>query len=168
MDANQTAGEETWRQLHKNVESNIEQVLATTPHETTTVRPLASHHDNYTGQTSQTRRTLLEKQGRARKWCTPMDPHIWPSKSRTYSSYVRTQDVTQKTCRRLWTIGKSGERWSRISVLAARHDDDDDIYIYIYIYIYHDDDDDIYIYIYIYIFQPLCVNRIWQKVNSNR
>ena len=44
----------------------------------------------------------------------------------TYSSYVRTQDVTQKTCRRRWTIGKSGERWSRISVLAARLDDDDD------------------------------------------
>ena len=30
---------------------------------------------------------------------------------------------------------ESGERWSRISVLAARHDDDD-IYIYIYICIY--------------------------------
>ena len=29
----------------------------------------------------------------------------------TYSSYVRTQDVTQKTCRGRWTIGKSGERW---------------------------------------------------------
>ena len=43
----------------------------------------------------------------------------------TYSSYVRTQDVTQKTCRRWWTIGKSGERWSRISVLSARLDDDD-------------------------------------------
>ena len=28
---------------------------------------------------------LLEKQGRAHKWCTPMDPHIWPSKSRTTS-----------------------------------------------------------------------------------
>ena len=39
---------------------------------------------------------------------------------------VRTQDVTQKTCWRRWTIGKSGERWSRISVLAARLDDDDD------------------------------------------
>ncbi len=26
-------------------------------------------------------------------------------------------------------IGRSGERGSRISVLAARHDDDDDIYI---------------------------------------
>ena len=49
MDANQTAGEETWRQLHKNVESNIEQVLATTAQETPTVRPLASHHENYTG-----------------------------------------------------------------------------------------------------------------------
>ena len=42
----------------------------------------------------------------------------------TYSSYVRTRDVTQKTCRRRWMIGRSGERWSGISVLAARHDDD--------------------------------------------
>ena len=30
-------------------------------------------------------------------------------------------------------IGRSGERGSGISVLAARHDDDDDIYIYIYV-----------------------------------
>ena len=45
----------------------------------------------------------------------------------TYSNYVRTQDVTLKTCRRRWMIGRSGERGSRISVLAARHDDDDDI-----------------------------------------
>ena len=38
----------TKRQLHKNVESNIEQVLAATPHKTLAVRPLASHHKNYT------------------------------------------------------------------------------------------------------------------------
>ena len=44
----------------------------------------------------------------------------------TYSNYVRTQDVTLKTCRRRWMIGRSGERGSEISVLAARHDDDDD------------------------------------------
>ena len=44
----------------------------------------------------------------------------------TYSSYVRTQDVTLKTCQRRWIIGRSGERGSGISVLAARHDDDDD------------------------------------------
>ena len=40
--------EETRWQLHKNVESNIERVLATTPHKTPTIRPLASHHGNYT------------------------------------------------------------------------------------------------------------------------
>ena len=43
----------------------------------------------------------------------------------TYSSYVRIRDVALKTCQRRWTIGKSGERESGISVLAARHDDDD-------------------------------------------
>ena len=46
----------------------------------------------------------------------------------TYSNYVRTQDVTLKTFRRRWVIGRSGERESGISVLAARHDDDDDIH----------------------------------------
>ena len=44
----------------------------------------------------------------------------------TYSSYVRTQDVTLKTCQRQWMIGRSDERGSGISVLVARHDDDDD------------------------------------------
>ena len=43
----------------------------------------------------------------------------------TYSNYVRTQDVTLKTCWRRWMIGRSGERGSGISVLVARHDDDD-------------------------------------------
>ena len=44
----------------------------------------------------------------------------------TYSSYVRIRDVALKTCQRRWTIGRSGERGSGISVLAARHDDDDE------------------------------------------
>ena len=44
----------------------------------------------------------------------------------TYSSYVRTRDVTLKTCRRRWMIGRNGERRSGISALVARHDDDDD------------------------------------------
>ena len=42
------AEEETRRQLHKNVESNIEQVQATTPYKTPTILPSASHHENYT------------------------------------------------------------------------------------------------------------------------
>ena len=37
---------------------------------------------------------------------------------------MRIGDVAQKTCQRRRTIGKSGERGSGISVLAARHDDD--------------------------------------------
>ena len=44
----------------------------------------------------------------------------------TFSNYVRIRDMAQKTCLRRWTIGKSGERGSGISVLPARHDDDDD------------------------------------------
>ena len=43
----------------------------------------------------------------------------------TFSSYVRIRDVALKPCQRRWTIGKSGDRGSGISVLAARHDDDD-------------------------------------------
>ena len=53
--------------------------------------------------------------------------HYWRSKDElehTYSSCVRIRDVALKTCQRRWTIGRSGERWSGISVLAARHDDD--------------------------------------------
>ena len=34
--------------------------------------------------------SLLEKQGRAPWWCTPMDPHLWPSKSRTANSNIHT------------------------------------------------------------------------------
>ena len=45
--AKKTAEEETSRQLHKNVESNIEQVLVATPHKAPTIRPPASHHENY-------------------------------------------------------------------------------------------------------------------------
>ena len=41
-----------------------------------------------------------------------------------FSSYVRIRDVALKTCLRQWTIGKSGERGSGISVLVACHDDE--------------------------------------------
>ena len=36
------------------------------------------------------------------------------------------QGVTLRTCRKRWTIGRSGERGSGISVLMARQDDDDE------------------------------------------
>ena len=46
----------------------------------------------------------------------------------TFSSDVRIRDLALKTCQRRCTIGRSGERGSGISVLAARYDDDDDIH----------------------------------------
>ena len=105
------AGEEAGRKLHKNVESSIKQVLATTPHETPTIRTLAPHHKNYTSSTNQTRGTLLEKQGRAHKRCTPVDPHSWMCKSpaRTYIQAMWGH-VILKTCRRRWVIGRNGEQ----------------------------------------------------------
>ena len=44
MDANKTYGEKAWRQLHKNVASNIEQVLEAAPHKAAAVRPPITHH----------------------------------------------------------------------------------------------------------------------------
>ena len=44
----------------------------------------------------------------------------------TFSSYVRIRDVVLKTCLGRWTIGRSGERGSGISVLPVWHDDDND------------------------------------------
>ena len=56
-------------------------------------------------------------------------PHIARQKQddqlkHTFSSYVRIRDVAMKTYQRRWTIGRSGERGSGISVPAARHDDE--------------------------------------------
>ena len=47
LDANKTAGEKARRQLHKNAASNIEQILVATPQKAPTIRPPASHHENY-------------------------------------------------------------------------------------------------------------------------
>ena len=47
LDANKTAKKEDRQQLHKNAMSNIEQVLTATLHKAPTIRPPASHHENY-------------------------------------------------------------------------------------------------------------------------
>ena len=47
MDANKMAGVEARWKLRKNAASNLEQVLAATPHKAPTIRPPASHHENY-------------------------------------------------------------------------------------------------------------------------
>ena len=78
----------------------------------------------------------------------------------TFSSYVRIRDVVLKTCLGRWTIGRSGERGSGISVLPAWHDDDDDVAaavsvcLHFYTLSANTLGKDIYIYIYIYIYFP--------------
>ena len=53
------------------------------------------------------------------KQCDQLEP--------TYSSSVRIRDITLRTCQKRWTITRSGERGSGISVLVVRLDDDDDM-----------------------------------------
>ena len=118
------------RQLHQDAASNIKQVLVAHP----TKHQLYGHLPTIT-KTIQVRRTRHAGHcWRSRDehisdiflWT----PHMAGQKQddqleHTFSSYVRIRDVALKTCQRRWTIGRSGERGSGISVLAARHDDDD-------------------------------------------
>ena len=134
MDANKTAGEEARWQLHKNAACNPEQVLAATPHKTPTVRPPAPitktiqvRQTRHAGYCWRSRDELIRD---VLLWI----PHMATQKQddqleRTFSSYVRIRDVVLKTYLGRWTIGRSGERGSGISVLPARYDDDDDTYL---------------------------------------
>ena len=47
LDANKKAGEKARRQIHRNAASNIEKILVATPQKVTTIRPPASHNENY-------------------------------------------------------------------------------------------------------------------------
>ena len=133
MDANKAAGEEARGQLHKNATCNLKQVLAVTPPQDTNCTatcPLSRKLFKLDEPDMQD--TAGRNQGRTHKRCTLMDPHTWPCKSRTtstnitFSSYVRIRDVVLKTYLGQWTIGRSGERGSGISMLPARYDDDDE------------------------------------------
>ena len=86
LDAKKATGEKYRRQLHKNAASNIEQVLEATPHKAPTIRPPKTIQVRPTRHAGYCWRSRDE----LHKWCTPMDPHIWPSKSRTTSSNIHT------------------------------------------------------------------------------
>ena len=129
------------QQLHKDVASNIKQVLVTTPHKAPTIRPPAFHHENYPGTQdtagwAETSSLVMYSYGPPLMAEQKQDDQL----EHTYSSYVKIRDVVQKTGMRRWTIGKSGERGSGISVQAARHDDDDDddftVYLISFSYFY--------------------------------
>ena len=46
MGTNYTYGEKAWRILHKNAESNIEQILEATPNKAAAVRPPTTHYQS--------------------------------------------------------------------------------------------------------------------------
>ena len=75
----------------------------------------------------------------------------------TYSSSVRIRDLGLRTCQERWTIGRSGERCSGISVLAAWQDDDSQMRILCHNYV----NSCIYIYmcvcVLIYVLGTACV-----------
>ena len=128
---NKTVEEEARRQLHKNAASNIEQVLAATPHKAPTIPPPASitktiqvRLTRHVGHNWRSRDNLISD---VLLW----NPTYGPTKQddqleHTYSNYVRIRDAALKTCQSPWTIGRRGEKGSGISLLAPRHDDDDD------------------------------------------
>ena len=111
--------------------SNIEQVLATTPHEKPTIRPLASHHE-----TIQLRRTRHAGHCWRSKDELISDVLLWTPTYGQKNAEQPTQTYIQQLCEdtggnpedlpEAINNRRSGKRGSGISVLAARHDDDDD------------------------------------------
>ena len=99
------------KKLDGNYTSNIEQVLEATPRKAPTRRPPTSHHENYPSLMNQTCRTLLEKKGWAHKWCTPMDPYIWPSKSRMASLNIHTAALWGYSSEDLLEAMNDWEKW---------------------------------------------------------
>ena len=145
MLANKTAGEESRRQLQltkrleKKLDGNYTRMLRAILNKSWRQHPtryqLYGHLPPIT-KTIQVRRTR-----HAGHWWRSRDelirdvllwtPHMAVQKlddqhEHTFSSYVRIRDVVLNTYLGRWTIGRSGDRGSGISVLPARYDDDDD------------------------------------------
>ena len=97
------AGEEARWQLHKNVASIIEQVLAPTPHKAPTIRPPASHQQNYPRirHAGNCWRRKDELMSDVLLWTPNMAKQKQDDQlEHTHSSYVRIRDVALKTYRR--------------------------------------------------------------------
>ena len=136
----------TWtltKRLKKNLDGNYSRMLRAILNKPW--RQHATRHQLY-GHLPPITKTIQVRRTRHTGYCWRSkdelisDVLLWPpaySRAKagrptwTYSSYVSIQDVALKTCQKRWMIGRSDERGSGISVLAALHDDED-IYIYIF------------------------------------
>ena len=101
------------------------------PHKTPTVRPPAPCHENdqvrrtrHVGHCWRSRDELIRD---VLLW-TPTHGRANQTTSTTYIQQLcEIRDVVPKTYLGRWTIGRSGERVSGISILPAWYDDDDDV-----------------------------------------
>ena len=91
---------------HKNVASNIKQVLAATSHKASAIRPPASHHKKlYKLDEPETQDTTVEAKTNSSVIYTYGPLHMAKKKQddkleHTYSSYMRIRDVAQKACQK--------------------------------------------------------------------
>ena len=126
MDANKTAGEETRRQLHKNAILNKSwrqhptrhQLYGHLPHITKTIQVRRTRHAEHCWRS---RNELIRD---VLLW-TPTHGRVKAGRpARKYIQQpLRIRDVVLKTYLGRWTIGRSGERGSGISVLPGQYDD---------------------------------------------
>ena len=130
MDANKTAGEED-----REEDRMLRAILNKSWRQHTTRHQLYGHLPPITKTIQARRTTHAGHRWRSRdeliRDVLLWSPHMAGQKQddqheHRFSSYVRIRDVALKTCQRRWTIGKSGDRGSGISVLVVQHDDDDD------------------------------------------
>ena len=130
LEANKTAGEKARRQLHKNAANNIEQVRQATPHKAPTIRPppitktIQFRRTRHAGHCWRSRDELISD---VLLWTPTYGRAKSGRPARTYiKQFCEDTGCSPEDLR--WTIGRSSERGSGISMLAARHDDDDDDY----------------------------------------
>ena len=126
VDANKIYGEKTWRQLHKNVVSYIEQFLETAPHKKGSVQPLPpitkTIKIRWTRHTGHCWRSRDELVSDILLW-TPL--HGWAKVECPAQTYI--QQLCVDTGCSPEDLPKAmddrgGERGSEISMLIAWHD----------------------------------------------
>ena len=122
LDANKMAGEEARWQLRKNKSwrqhPTKHQLYGHLPPITKTIQVRRTRH---AGHCWSYRDELINN---VLLWTTTYGRAKAGRPARTYIQQL-CEDVALKTCLKRWTIGRSGETGSGISVLAARHDADD-------------------------------------------
>ena len=127
LDANKTAGEK----LDGNYTRMLRAILNKSWRQHTTKHQLYGHLPPIM-KTIQVRQTRHAGHSWRSKDELIRDVLLWTSiygrakaeqSARTYNSSVRIWSVALKTCQRWWTIGRSGERGSGMSMLMAHEDD---------------------------------------------